>query len=46
LPNPVFVIIDVSPNEVDIPTKAYVAVEEVKEVTKFPLELAFGNWKF
>jgi len=31
-PNPVFVIIDVSPKEeFEIPTKAYVAVEEVKE---------------
>jgi 26S proteasome regulatory subunit N8 len=32
-PNPVFVIIDVAPKEeFEIPTKAYVAVEEVKEV--------------
>ncbi|KAH7278104.1 hypothetical protein KP509_38G024500 [Ceratopteris richardii] len=31
LPNPVLVIIDVQPKEIGIPTKAYYAVEEVKE---------------
>ncbi|XWS07663.1 hypothetical protein CRYUN_Cryun41cG0008900 [Craigia yunnanensis] len=31
VPNPVFVIIDVQPEELGIPTKAYCAVEEVKE---------------
>ncbi|KAH7288330.1 hypothetical protein KP509_31G022000 [Ceratopteris richardii] len=31
LPNPVLVIIDVQPKEIGIPTKAYFAVEEVKE---------------
>lgn len=31
-PNPVFVIIDVNPTEVGIPTKSYVSVEEVSEV--------------
>lgn len=31
--NPVLVIIDVQPKELGIPTKAYYAVEEVKEVT-------------
>lgn len=30
-PNPVYVIIDVAPKEVELPTKAYIAVEEVKE---------------
>ena len=30
-PNPVLVIIDVQPKEIGIPTKAYYAVEEVKE---------------
>lgn len=34
-PNPVFVIVDVNPTEVGIPTKAYVSVEEVSEVSKF-----------
>jgi len=33
-PNPVFVIIDVNPAEVGIPTKAYVSVEEVSEIGK------------
>ncbi|CAI0411023.1 unnamed protein product [Linum tenue] len=32
VPNPVLVIIDVQPVELGIPTKAYYAVEEVKEV--------------
>ena len=32
-PNPVMVIIDVEPKELGIPTKAYYAVEEVKEVS-------------
>jgi hypothetical protein len=32
VPNPVLVIIDVEPKELGIPTKAYYAVEEVKEV--------------
>lgn len=33
-PNPVLVIIDVQPKELGIPTKAYYAVEEVREVSK------------
>jgi hypothetical protein len=38
VPNPVLVIIDVEPKELGIPTKAYYAVEEVKEVgLKCPL---------
>lgn len=32
VPTPVLVIIDVQPKELGIPTKAYYAVEEVKEV--------------
>ena len=32
VPNPVLVIIGVQPKELGIPTKAYYAVEEVKEV--------------
>lgn len=31
--NPIFVIIDVNPNEVGIPTKAYISKEEVTEVS-------------
>ncbi|KAF5955563.1 hypothetical protein HYC85_008419 [Camellia sinensis] len=34
VPNPVLVIIDVQREEMGIPTKAYYAVEEVKEVTR------------
>lgn len=33
VPNPVLVIIDVQPKELGIPTKAYYAIEEVKEVS-------------
>jgi len=33
-PNPVFVIIDVQPKELGIPTKAYISVEEVVEEGK------------
>ncbi|CAH2054083.1 unnamed protein product [Thlaspi arvense] len=36
VPNPVLVIIDVQPKELGIPTKAYYAVEEVKEVKHPP----------
>jgi 26S proteasome regulatory subunit N8 len=32
-PNPVLVIIEVQPKDLGIPTKAYVAVEEVTEVS-------------
>lgn len=40
-PNPVYVIIDVQPKEeFEIPTKAYVAIEEVKEV-RFLLNSSF-----
>lgn len=34
VPTPVLVIIDVQPKELGIPTKAYYAVEEVKEVSR------------
>eukprot|EP01130_Rhizamoeba_saxonica_P011211 TRINITY_DN4644_c0_g1_i1.p1 TRINITY_DN4644_c0_g1~~TRINITY_DN4644_c0_g1_i1.p1 ORF type:complete len:307 (-),score=76.89 TRINITY_DN4644_c0_g1_i1:78-998(-) len=33
-PNPVYTIIDVEPKEIGIPTKAYIAVEEVSEDSK------------
>jgi len=43
-PNPTFVIIDVSPKEeFEIPTKAYVAVEEVKEGSSEAPTLAFHH---
>lgn len=43
-PNPVFVIIDVSPKqEFEIPTKAYVAVEEVKEDSTESPKLQFQH---
>lgn len=35
VPNPILVIIDVQPKELGIPTKAYYAVEEVKEVSVY-----------
>ena len=35
-PNPLLVIIDVQPKEVGVPTDAYFAVEEIKDV-RFPL---------
>ncbi|CAL5366150.1 unnamed protein product [Camellia sinensis] len=39
VPNPVLVIIDVQPKEMGIPTKAYYAVEEVKEMSQICLEV-------
>lgn len=47
VPNPVLVIIDVQPKELGIPTKAYYAVEEVKEVrTKDMINVVYlcGAW--
>lgn len=35
-PNPLLVIIDVQPKEVGVPTDAYFAVEEIKDVHSFP----------
>ncbi len=32
-PNPVLVIIDVKPNDAEIPTDAYLAIEEIKDVS-------------
>lgn len=31
-PNPVLVIVDVKPNDAEIPTDAYFAIEEIKDV--------------
>lgn len=38
-PNPLLVIIDVQPKEVGVPTDAYFAVEEIKDVGSRPCEL-------
>lgn len=46
VPNPVLVIIDVEPKELGIPTKAYYAVEEVKEVGLKYLLSFFENMYF
>lgn len=35
-PNPLLVIIDVQPKEVGVPTDAYFAVEEIKDVSTSP----------
>lgn len=35
-PNPLLVIVDVQPKEVGVPTDAYFAVEEIKDVSKVP----------
>ena len=35
-PNPLLVIIDVQPKEVGVPTDAYFAVEEIKDVSTLP----------
>jgi len=43
-PNPLLVIIDVQPKEVGVPTDAYFAVEEIKDVSlpnRFPLKVLF-----
>ena len=40
VPNPVLVIIDVQPKELGIPSKAYYAVEEVKEVDQTSLYIS------
>lgn len=39
-PNPLLVIIDVQPKEVGVPTDAYFAVEEIKDVSGH----LFGGW--
>lgn len=35
VPHPVYVIIDVNPKDVGIPSEAYVAIEEVQDVLLF-----------
>lgn len=41
-PNPLLVIIDVQPKEVGVPTDAYFAVEEIKDVRKHTC--TWGSW--
>lgn len=46
-PNPLLVIIDVQPKEVGVPTDAYFAVEEIKDVSCLllcSLAAIFGIW--
>jgi proteasome lid subunit RPN8/RPN11 len=38
-PNPLLVIIDVQPKEVGVPTDAYFAVEEIKDVRDAPIHI-------
>lgn len=40
IPNPVMVIVDVRPTTVGIPTDAYFAVEEIKDVSCFTFALS------
>jgi 26S proteasome regulatory subunit N8 len=44
-PNPVLVIIDVKPNDAEIPTDAYFAIEEIKDVRRFAAAAA-TFWKY
>lgn len=41
-PNPVYVIVDVQPKEIGIPTNAYTAIEEAEDVSSQP-KLTFGH---
>lgn len=38
-PNPVLVIVDVEPKDIGIPTDAYFAIEEIKDVSEDPLKV-------
>ena len=42
-PNPLLVIIDVQPKEVGVPTDAYFAVEEIKDVSAFRSRASFSD---
>jgi 26S proteasome regulatory subunit N8 len=42
-PNPLLVIVDVQPKEVGVPTDAYFAVEEIKDVS--PMRLPFPKFR-
>lgn len=37
-PNPLLVIVDVQPKEVGVPTDAYFAVDEIKDVSSFSVD--------
>lgn len=43
-PNPLLVIIDVQPKEVGVPTDAYFAVDEIKDVSGYFLR-AVNEWR-
>lgn len=40
-PNPLLVIVDVQPKEVGVPTDAYFAVDEIKDVSSFAQKLEY-----
>lgn len=40
-PNPVLVIVDVKPKDVEIPTDAYFAIEEIKDVSRWPCRFSW-----
>ena len=42
-PNPLLVIIDVQPKDVGVPTDAYFAVEEIKDVSLVRMRSTFGH---
>ena len=43
-PNPLLVIIDVQPKEVGVPTDAYFAVEEIKDVHHTAIFICHGSY--
>jgi JAB1/Mov34/MPN/PAD-1 ubiquitin protease len=43
-PNPLLVIVDVQPKEVGVPTDAYFAVEEIKDVRVSVLLVSRADW--
>lgn len=40
-PNPLLVIVDVHPREAGVPTDAYFAIEEIKDVSPLPTPMSF-----
>ena len=50
-PNPLLVIVDVQPKEVGVPTDAYFAVEEIKDVSishlyRQKVQHCYSSWHF
>ena len=45
-PNPLLVIVDVQPKEVGVPTDAYFAVDEIKDVSSFAQNLEHESFFF